>query len=895
MPHAASDPIELFTQFLAVNDCEPFSEMEITADDAPHYYRLAVDKPGQKRGSYCLKIEDDGFAVGWAYNHKTGDKYSYVGKVDKKFTDEEKAAFKIKAAEARKLREATELLRHMEVAKEAKARWDAAKPISDHAYLAAKKVKSHGLREEKGSLLIPMYIDSKICGLQSIDKDGDKLFMTDARKKGAYFPLVNKEELAAAGAVILFGEGYATCATIREVTGMPVVCCFDAGNLVLVAAAFRKKYPDLKFVFCADNDIFTVVKGLPHNTGVIKANLAREEVGNALVVRPEFSVELIDRIAPEKPTDFNDAFVHIGAEYIKNRIAGALVPVMDPPSDFLPVKMDDLQLAGGLPAVIGRERRDEPFKILGHNEGIYYFLPKAGGQIVGLTMPSMSNIVNLFRLAVLEFWEYGCEEISHKKLATFKANELSQRAHKIGIFKPIHIRGVGAWIDNDKKVMHCGGQLVVGDDKINPYEFKSKYVYPMAETLVEISDDMLGNKDANRLREICAKLSWENKLSGDLLAGWCVIAPICAALKWRPHLWITGTFNSGKTTIKEKIIAPVVGDLAIKFEGGTTEAAIRQRLGYSGRPVMMDEAEAETQKDKSIMENILQLARRSSSGGSISKGTAGGEGIEYTIRSAFCFFGINPMIKHRADESRISQLVLRKSELPDAGKFYAELEREIKKTLTPDFGRKLLNRTFKYLDVILDNCDIFVEAAAAAFSDRRAADQIGPMLAGLFSLTSTKRIEYDQAIEWIKQHDWKMHTAIDEENDSERLIMYILSKFIKLPTGKEDTIGNLIKKVHRDNDEASSEILRKYGIWVRDEAVWFANKSTNLEIVLKETVWFNWKRPLMDIPGAKRQDPVNFAPGIKQRSISIPYKALNIDDDVELPEEMEQELYYGSY
>lgn len=875
---------EEFLSFLASKNCQPFNNSDIIADDERRYYRRADDKPKDKKASYSLKVDNNG-AIGWAHDLKSGETYNFSSRDKKEYTAEEKAAWKENLAASRKKRELEDQLAYIRSAKEAETRWAAAQVAESHPYLAGKKIESYGLRMEGENLLIPLYANKKIVSLQTISPEGDKLFLTGGRKKGAYFPLAKKEEIEAHEA-ILFAEGYATAASIKEATNMPVICCFDAGNLLPVASEFRRKYPLAKFVFCADNDAFTIINGEPFNTGIEKASSATREIENSAITWPVFQEN-----NDTKYSDFNDAHVHLGVDYVKDRIMGAFVPVMEPSGEFLPVKMDDLQLTGGN----SDNYYEEPFKILGHNEGVYYFLPQGGGQIVGLTLPNMANIANLFRIAPLAFWEFGCKEISHKKIATLKANELAQRAHKISIFKPINIRGVGAWVDDSKKVMHCGYEIVVEGEKVNPYEFKSKYVYPMAETLVEINDEILNNKEANRLREICGKLSWENKLSGDLLAGWCVIAPICAALKWRPHLWITGTFNSGKTTVKEKIIAPIVGRLAIIFEGGTTEAAIRQRLGHSGRPVIMDEAEAETLKDKAIMENILQLARRSSSGGSISKGTADGSGVEYTIRSAFCFFGINPMIKHRADESRISQLVLRKSELAGAQKFYAEFEREIKKTLTEDFGRRLINRTYKHMEIILANCDVFVDAAATVLCDRRAADQIGPMLAGLFSLTSSKRIEYEQAVEWIKQHDWNMHTAIDEENDSERLIMFILSKFIKLPTGKEDTIGNLIKKAHNRSDEFAGEILRKYGIWVRDDAVWFANRSNNLEIVLKDTPWFNWKRPLMDVPGAVRHDPVNFAPGIKQRSVAIPYKALNIEDEPNHQPEPEAEIYYGNF
>lgn len=271
------------------------------------------------------------------------------------------------------------------------------------------------------------------------------------------------------------------------------------------------------------------------------------------------------------------------------------------------------------------------------------------------------------------------------------------------------------------------------------------------------------------------------------------------------------------------------------------------------------------------------LARRASSGGTISKGTQSGEGIEYTVRSAFCFSGINPTIKTRADESRITQLIIRKSKLENADEFYKELSADIRNNLTRDYGRKMLNRTFKYLDVLLYNADVFADAAADVLCDRRAADQVGPMLAGLFLLTSTKKVEFEAAVEWIEKHDWKYHTAIEEQNDPERLIMAIMSRFIKTNSGKEDTVGSIMKSA-LTGDPTALELLRKYGIWPKSTHVLISNISPNLEKLLSDTVWTKWRRTLGDIPGAEAHPSIQFANGLKHRGTKVPIKAFDIEN-----------------
>ena len=41
------------------------------------------------------------------------------------------------------------------------------------------------------------------------------------------------------------------------------------------------------------------------------------------------------------------------------------------------------------------------------------------------------------------------------------------------------------------------------------------------------------------------RLPFENDIGAVALAGWTTLAPICGALQWRPHVWLTGASGSG--------------------------------------------------------------------------------------------------------------------------------------------------------------------------------------------------------------------------------------------------------------------------------------------------------------------------------------------------------------
>lgn len=182
---------------------------------------------------------------------------------------------------------------------------DAQPANDDHPYLKAKGVKSHGLSIHGSSLIIPaINEDGEITTVQSIDRNGNKLFLKGGKKSGSFFWIEGSRDR------IYICEGYATGATISEVTGCAVVVAFDAGNLPKVAPLIREKFLSANIILAADNDQF---KG-NHNAGVKCAKEAAELIG-ADVVIPQF-VNLAS-----KPTDFNDLMALEGVDRVKQQIS----------------------------------------------------------------------------------------------------------------------------------------------------------------------------------------------------------------------------------------------------------------------------------------------------------------------------------------------------------------------------------------------------------------------------------------------------------------------------------------------------------------------------------------------------------------------------------------------
>lgn len=525
--------------------------------------------------------------------------------------------------------------------------------------------------------------------------------------------------------------------------------------------------------------------------------------------------------------------------------------------------------------------RDQPFRILGFNNGHYYYLPEGTQQVVSLSVAQHTSS-NLLGLADYSYWQtnHGDEKKIHWDVA---ANRLLRLAEQQGIFDPYqYLRGRGAWRDGDQTIMHLGNKCWVDGKMISPKDIDSKHIYhAMTDVGIKLGQP-LTNKQANKLFEFCSQLGWENELSAALLAGWCVIAPLSGILKWRPHIWITGPSGSGKSTVINDIIAATLGNTAIRMDGQATEAGIRQKLYQDARPIVFDEAEAEEKQDSIRMQQILNLARVSSSGGEVLKGGKDGKATSYAVRSCFCFSSINTSVKHFADESRISKLVLKIDHRESAREKYSILQDEIRSTLTDEFAMGLLSRSLKNIEALEENMRSFNIAATKVFQSRRIADQIGTLLAGTYSLFSTHAITPESAEEWLKKHeDWSDHTTIGDKPDPERLLDKICTHRTMVNTSAQlckPTLGELMLCIavddyyldHISEEQAQTE-LKRYGIKVEYDHVYISSNCDPIKGILRDTPWHsNWSRPLNELEGAERTNNMYFAPGIKSRATKIP-------------------------
>lgn len=525
-----------------------------------------------------------------------------------------------------------------------------------------------------------------------------------------------------------------------------------------------------------------------------------------------------------------------------------------------------------------------PFVCLGYSDGVYYYLPRGTSQVAALS-PSNHSKLGLLTLAPLSYWGkvYGSDNggISW----TGAASDCMSSCARQGVFNPLRIRGRGAWHENGRPVVHLGDAIVIdGQRRAIGNPEPGGFIYPAAVPMPIDYTSPLEAIEAAVLSQLCDRLTWERPIQGRMLAGWLALAPICGALAWRPHIWITGAAGTGKSWVMDNIMRPILGRVGLFVQGDTSEAGIRQALGYDARPVLFDEAEGESDRSQVRMQNVLALMRQSSSenGSVIVKGTMSGAVKIYCIRSCFAFSSIGVGIKQHSDSTRVTVLALRRNDAADAQERFAAIRQDTANLLTPAWVGRLHARMITLIPVVRANAEIFAIAAASKIGSQRMGDQVGALLAGAYALHSDSIVTREAAEAWIAKQDWAEQTTIQESPDEVLCLQRILQHVMRVQghdgRPEDRNISELIELADSSLDPQGNAYrlaLLRTGIKVEKEHVTIAGHHAAIQHILSGTPWGDWGRILRRLPGAAATPaPVRFS-GFTARGTTIPREAIS--------------------
>lgn len=485
---------------------------------------------------------------------------------------------------------------------------------------------------------------------------------------------------------------------------------------------------------------------------------------------------------------------------------------------------------------------------------------------------------------------------------------LMNQCHDVGVYDPKRLRGRGIWIDRaedgvDRAVMNTGGKLVVSRPGVETREipfvrFKSRWIYEKnADLILDVDDynSRATDDDGRMIRELCNRVRWDAPIYGDLLAGWIATAVVCGGLQWRTHAWVTGNQGSGKSTVVNEIAGACLGDLAIYPLGATTEAGIRQVVQNDAMPVVFDESETD-EKGKMAAESrrkaVLDLMRQASSEGRgrILKGTANHSARAFTMRSAFLMSSIGVGLKEAADLTRTAVLTIK----PLDSYTYEERkkkEQEFKDFLSlasdipAEMPQRLLARQLHNLFTLRHNIEIFKETIATVLANRRIGDQLGTLMAGCYSLYSTKRLDMKQCEKYLGTVNLDEFLQVKAEREDRVLLDHIVQHPLRVETvhGVQDrTVGELMVICFL-RDETSDVRLRvaedtlsRHGLKIEKEGgevtgVWIGQSSNALNRIMQTSTYYEgWAGVLLRHPYAKKSPNSIRFKGSMSRAIFLP-------------------------
>lgn len=221
----------------------------------------------------------DGIPAGRFGCWRSGLESTWRADIGRKLSQPEEMAHARRLSEAKILRDA-ETARKQEVAASTIEKiWvDCLAASPDHPYLARKGIHTHGARVTgDGRLVVPLFDhDGVLSSLQYIAADGTKLYHSGAQTGSRFWQIGTLDEPG----TLYVAEGFATAATIHEVSGRPCVIAYSASNLVPVTGLLREMYG-------ATQDIVVVADHDASGVGQRYAEQASAKHGARMVMPPE--------------------------------------------------------------------------------------------------------------------------------------------------------------------------------------------------------------------------------------------------------------------------------------------------------------------------------------------------------------------------------------------------------------------------------------------------------------------------------------------------------------------------------------------------------------------------------------------------------------------------------
>ena len=158
-----------------------------------------------------------------------------------------------------------------------------------------------------------------------------------------------------------------------------------------------------------------------------------------------------------------------------------------PPDDLPPAGSDSTAAPPAADDSDGQPKTSMPFRALGFDGAMYYYLPRGTEQVCEIRRGSHTSPAEMLALAPVEWWDMAYPKDKGGCDWQAAASSCMRACEGRGVYSLRNVRGRGAWYDGGSSVLHLGDRLIVDGTAKRIADHDTRYIYtrqgPMESTI----------------------------------------------------------------------------------------------------------------------------------------------------------------------------------------------------------------------------------------------------------------------------------------------------------------------------------------------------------------------------------------------------------------------------
>lgn len=435
------------------------------------------------------------------------------------------------------------------------------------------------------------------------------------------------------------------------------------------------------------------------------------------------------------------------------------------------------------------------FKCLGYKDEKNFVWSNYKQALFALTQKDLgkNNYINMFGLNYLKqaYPKYSPKGEFMGIDTTQLTGDIVDGCVEAGVFNLKNMYGFGIFVDpQDKDHLIINGEEIWGTNpNFNGERLFGKSVFANIKDLDFSKDIPVATKEETKeWYDLLGTWNYTRGVQDHLLVfGWSIVAPFAGCLNWRTHFSLTGEQGTGKSTL-QTCAGNFMGEFALVFDGQSTEAGIRQKVGSSSCAVLIDEAEANSTK----IAQTLTFFRTASSSGIVAKGTSDQTGMDFILKLTGMIGGIVAPALNPADLSRFLRIEL----MPKGEKVHPlliDIDRQ------NEIGKKTIMFIIKNYKMFKSVCKKVRKQLLADYDNSRYADSFTTLIAGAY--ISLNQNDDDSSInEFMKNFNFEKEKIQMATKDHNNLLNKILKTSFRSEVGMYSVIEMINAIFNKDNE-----------------------------------------------------------------------------------------------